>query len=380
MRRRPDRLQLLPQPALPEVPGQRRATLARRAQADLLPVEYYHVVFTLPAPIADIAYQNKAVVYGLLFDVAAETLLTIAADAKHLGARIGATLVLHTWGSALTHHPHVHGIVPGGGLAPDGKDLDRLQARLLPVGAGAVATVPTALPRRTAAGASSRQAAVLRRARALADAQAFALAGAAAQVRVGGLRQAAVRRTPGRAGVPVALHAPGGDLQQPAARAGRARRDLPLEGLPRQGRPGQDAAQDDDVGRGRVHASLPAARAAWRLPPHSPLRAAGQRRPQRQPRPRTARCCRSPSPAVQPEHDELDRPRRPSFVCAHCGHAMVILQTFTRGRSIRAPPHTRLPHDRNRSSMRNAGQILRSSPPAADCLLALDAAAPLQAA
>ena len=89
-------------------------------QADLLPVEYYHVVFTLPAPIAELAYQNKAVVYGLLFDVAAQTLLTIAADAKHLGARIGATLVLHTWGSALTHHPHVHGIVPGGGLSPDG--------------------------------------------------------------------------------------------------------------------------------------------------------------------------------------------------------------------------------------------------------------------
>jgi hypothetical protein len=90
-------------------------------QADLLPVEYYHVVFTLPAPIADIAYQNKAVVYGLLFDVAAETLVRIAADPKHLGASIGATLVLHTWGSAMTHHPHVHGIVPGGGLAPDAK-------------------------------------------------------------------------------------------------------------------------------------------------------------------------------------------------------------------------------------------------------------------
>ena len=90
-------------------------------QADLLPVEYYHVVFTLPAPIADIAYQNKAALYGLLFDIAAETLLRIAADPKHLGAHIGATLVLHTWGSALTHHPHVHGIVPGGGLAPDGK-------------------------------------------------------------------------------------------------------------------------------------------------------------------------------------------------------------------------------------------------------------------
>ena len=90
-------------------------------QADLLPVEYYHVVFTLPAPISDIAYTNKTVIYRLLFEVAADTLQTIAADPKHLGAEIGATLVLHTWGSALTHHPHVHGIVPGGGLSPDGE-------------------------------------------------------------------------------------------------------------------------------------------------------------------------------------------------------------------------------------------------------------------
>ncbi len=88
-------------------------------QADLLPIEYYHVVFTLPAPIADLAYANKAVIYRLLFEVAAETLATIAADPKHLGAQIGVTLVLHTWGSAMTHHPHVHGIVPGGGLSPD---------------------------------------------------------------------------------------------------------------------------------------------------------------------------------------------------------------------------------------------------------------------
>ena len=88
-------------------------------QADLLPVDYYHVVFTLPAPVAKLAYYNKAVIYGLLFELAAETLRIIAADPKHLGARIGATLVLHTWGSALTHHPHVHGIVPGGGLSLD---------------------------------------------------------------------------------------------------------------------------------------------------------------------------------------------------------------------------------------------------------------------
>ena len=91
---------------------------ARRAE--LLPVPYYHVVFTLPAPIADIAYFNKAIVYDALFKAASETLIRIAADPKHLGAKLGVTVVLHTWGSALTHHPHVHCIVPGGGLSNDG--------------------------------------------------------------------------------------------------------------------------------------------------------------------------------------------------------------------------------------------------------------------
>ncbi len=89
-------------------------------EAELLLVPYYHVVFTLPASIGAIAFHNKAAVYDLLFRSAAETLTTIAADPKHLGARIGLTAVLHTWGSALTHHPHVHVIVPGGGLSPDG--------------------------------------------------------------------------------------------------------------------------------------------------------------------------------------------------------------------------------------------------------------------
>ena len=82
---------------------------------------YFHIVYTLPGPIADIAYHNKAVVYDLLLKTAAETLITIAADPKHLGARIGLTAVLHTWGSALTHHPHAHIIVPGGGFSPDGQ-------------------------------------------------------------------------------------------------------------------------------------------------------------------------------------------------------------------------------------------------------------------
>jgi hypothetical protein len=96
-----------------------KAWLAAR-EAELLPVPYYHVVFTLPGQIADIAYQNKAEIYDLLFKASAETLITIAADPKHLGARVGVLSVLHTWGSALTHHPHVHMIVPGGGIALDG--------------------------------------------------------------------------------------------------------------------------------------------------------------------------------------------------------------------------------------------------------------------
>ncbi len=90
-------------------------------QAELLPVLYYHLVFTLPAVIADIAYQNKVLIYDILFKAAAETLITIAADPKHLGARIGFTGVLHTWGSAMTDHPHIHFIVPGGGISPDGE-------------------------------------------------------------------------------------------------------------------------------------------------------------------------------------------------------------------------------------------------------------------
>jgi len=103
-------------------------------EAELLPVPYFHVVFTLPDRIAAIAYQNKAVVYDLLFKASSEAVLRIAADPEHLGARIGITAVLHTWGSAMTHHPHVHMIVPGGGIALDGKRWLSCQPRfLLPV-------------------------------------------------------------------------------------------------------------------------------------------------------------------------------------------------------------------------------------------------------
>lgn len=118
----------------PKCQGAAARTWLAEREADLLPVGYFHVVFTLPAEITAIAFHNKAVVYDLLFRAASETMLTIAADPKHLGARIGITAVLHTWGSALTHHPHVHMIVPGGGIAPGGaRWISSRPAFLLPV-------------------------------------------------------------------------------------------------------------------------------------------------------------------------------------------------------------------------------------------------------
>ena len=104
----------------PKCQGLARAQWLADRQADLLPVPYFHVVFTLPASVGEIAFQNKAVVYAILFRAAAETLATIAADPRHLGAKLGMTMVLHTWGQTLQHHPHVHCIVPGGGPALDG--------------------------------------------------------------------------------------------------------------------------------------------------------------------------------------------------------------------------------------------------------------------
>jgi Putative transposase/Transposase zinc-binding domain len=118
----------------PKCQGAAARTWLAEREADLLPVGYFHVVFTLPTEVADIALHNRATVYDLLFHAASETMLTIAADPRHLGARIGITAVLHTWGSALTHHPHVHMIVPGGGIALDGQRwVSSRPAFLLPV-------------------------------------------------------------------------------------------------------------------------------------------------------------------------------------------------------------------------------------------------------
>ena len=118
----------------PKCQGAAARTWLAEREADLLPVGYFHVVFTLPAEIGTIALQNKALVYDLLFRAASETMQIIAADPKHLGARIGITAVLHSWGSALTHHPHIHMIVPGGGISLDGERwISSRPAFLLPV-------------------------------------------------------------------------------------------------------------------------------------------------------------------------------------------------------------------------------------------------------
>src|SRR5262249_33156624 len=104
----------------PKCQGSQALVWMEDRKAELLQVPYFHIVFTLPTEIAAIAYQNKASIYALLFKAASETMLTIAGDPKHLGAKVGITAVLHTWGSAMTHHPHVHMIVTGGGVSPDG--------------------------------------------------------------------------------------------------------------------------------------------------------------------------------------------------------------------------------------------------------------------
>lgn len=118
----------------PRCQGAAARTWLEAQEANLLPVGYFHVVFTLPAQVADIAFHNKALIYDLLFKAASETMLTIAADPKHLGVRIGITAVLHSWGSAMTHHPHIHMIVPGGGIALDGERwISSRPAFLLPV-------------------------------------------------------------------------------------------------------------------------------------------------------------------------------------------------------------------------------------------------------
>ena len=178
---------------------------------------------------------------------------------------------------------------------------------------------------------------LLRRARAAGRCQGLrSVARATAPVRVGGLRQTPVCRAPERAGIPVAIHPPGGDLQPALARARRARGHLPLERLPCQG---PHALQNHDAQRQRVHAPLPTARAARGLPSHPALRSARQRLPQANlARARALLHAPAPEPPSTKGSDPKARTTPPTFVCAHCGCAMLIVQTFTPERTIRAPP------------------------------------------
>ena len=185
-------------------------------EAELLPVPYYHVVFTLPAPLGALAYQNKARVYGLLLKTAAETLTTIAADPKHLGARIGVIAVLHSWGQTLDHHPHVHCMVPAGGISLDGSRwiacqprfflpawvLSRLFRRFFLEGLEQAHSKASSGPLVILPGSRSRSLQGLPR--------------GATPAGVGGLRQGAVRQAQAGAGLPRPLHPPGRDRQQPA--------------------------------------------------------------------------------------------------------------------------------------------------------------------
>ena len=195
---------------------------------------YFHVVFTLPAALGPIALQNPRVVYGLLFRAAAETLLQVAADPKHLGAEIGFLAVLHTWGQNLQHHPHVHCVVAGGGLSPDGSRWVACRAGLLPAGARAQPRLPGQVP-----GRAPRR---LRPGAARASTGQLGRAGRPGRVPTAG--SPTVARTewvvyakppfggPGAgAEVPGPVHPPGGDQQPPAGRPGGRPGHVPLEGL-----------------------------------------------------------------------------------------------------------------------------------------------------
>ena len=149
----------------PKCQGSQALAWMKQRKSELLDVPYFHVVFTLPARIAAIAYQNKAVVYNLLFKASSQTMRTIADDPKHLGAKIGFTSVLHTWGSAMTHHPHVHMIVPGGGISLGRHPLGRLPPKLSLAGKGPVPTVPPLDASDAARRTRDRPLAVLRRPR-----------------------------------------------------------------------------------------------------------------------------------------------------------------------------------------------------------------------
>ena len=238
---------------------------------------YFHVVYTLPSELRDIAYQNKRVVYDLLMKAAAGTTLAIAADPKRLGARIGVTAVLHTWGSALTHHPHVHMIVPGGGLSLDNARWVASRSNFL-VHVNVLARL-----------FRGKMLAMLMDAHDSGQLTFFNTHAGLAEKRtfkrfIAALRRihwvvhckAAVRGTRAGAALSLPLHASCRHLQPPPRCCRQHQHRVPLQGLSHQ-RPGP--LEDDAASPARVHQALPDARAAQGLPPHPPLWALCQRQP-----------------------------------------------------------------------------------------------------
>src|SRR5215813_3239628 len=252
----------------PKCQGLARVQWLADRQAELLPVPYFHVVFTLPAPVGEIAFQNKAAVYAILFCVAAETLATIAADPRHLGAKLGITMVLHTWGQTLQHHPHVHCVVPGGGPSLDGtRWVTCRPGFLLPV--RVLGRLFRRLFLRELENAfNAGKLRFFTNLANLAEPQAFAPRLRELRTpRLGGLRQATVWRPRTGAGLSRPLYPSRRHRQQPAALARRREGSLYLERLS-SGR--QD--QSDDTRCRRVHPTLSAACSAGGLPSHPPLR------------------------------------------------------------------------------------------------------------
>jgi hypothetical protein len=231
-----------------------------------LPIGYFHVAYTLPAELRDVAWQNKRGVYDLLMKAAAETTIEIAADSKRLGARFGITSVLHTWGSAMTHHPHVHMTVPGGGLSPDGMRWVTSRASFLVhvhVLAREFRGKPLAMQMDANAAGSLK---FFNTHSGLADSAAFKrFLGPLRHVKWVVNCKGAVHWPRGGAAPSLTLHAPHRDLEPSAHLGRRWRCRVQVEGL--SGRRA-GALENDDAGASRVHQAVPDPRAAKGLPPH----------------------------------------------------------------------------------------------------------------
>ena len=288
----------------PKCQAQARERWLHARERELLDVPYVHVVFTLPHALLPLAYRNSARLYTWLFQASAATLREVAADPRHLGAEIGVLSILHTWGQTLVRHPHVHCVVPAGGLSPRSSALDSAEVRrLLPAREGP----QSSLSREVCRGAPTRvrpeRTRSRRRQRAPARPGAVArLRRRALRDRLGRLRQAGLRWRVSRAAVPRALHPSRRDQQSPPARLRRRARHVSVEGL----RPRRSAAHDDAIGDG-VSAPLRPAHPAARLRPHP---AVGVSREHLSHRPRGPRA-HARSPRRAPTAASTARRRRP---------------------------------------------------------------------